>query len=149
MCYINTTTIMPPTPAGKTSQVKALHEVVESVGVYPIEAFEFVQRGLSYTVHKTHGQPKNDDKDVCLHVSGQELCQGLREFALSQWGMLARTVLVRWNITSTWDFGRIVFAMVEHGLMQKTDDDTIDDFRNVFDFRTGFDAHYRIESSKA
>jgi uncharacterized repeat protein (TIGR04138 family) len=58
---------------------------------------------------------------------------------------LARTVLVRWNVTSTYDFGRIVFAMVDSGLMQKTDDDSIEDFRNVYDFKTAFDAAYRIE----
>jgi outer membrane receptor protein involved in Fe transport len=47
--------------------------------------------------------------------------------------------------TGTYDFGRIVFAMVESGLMQKTDDDSIEDFRNVYDFKTAFDAGYRIE----
>jgi uncharacterized repeat protein (TIGR04138 family) len=120
-----------------------LNELVESIGVYPIEAFEFVQRGLSHTVVAIHG--KRRDPDVSMHVSGQQLCEGLRDFALSQWGLLARAVLAKWNITSTWDFGRIVFAMVENGLLQKTEDDTIDEFRNVFDFKTAFDAHYRIE----
>ena len=71
-------------------------------------------------------------------MSGQQLCEGLREYALQQWGYLARTVLRRWNITSTVDFGKIVFALVEIGQMQKTDDDTLDDFRNVFDFRAAF-----------
>ena len=70
---------------------------------------------------------------------------GLREFALQRWGLMARTVLQRWNITSTFDFGRIVFAMVENDLMQKTDEDSIEDFRNVYDFKTAFEADYPIE----
>jgi uncharacterized repeat protein (TIGR04138 family) len=131
-------------PVNQSAREKSLYEVVECVGVYPLEAFEFVQRGLSHTVHKIHGQ--RTDPKISLHVNGRDLCLGLREFALMQWGMLARTVLARWNITSTWDFGRIVFAMIEHGLMQKTEQDTIDDFKNVFDFKTAFDMHYRIES---
>jgi uncharacterized repeat protein (TIGR04138 family) len=58
---------------------------------------------------------------------------------------MARTVLRRWNITGTLDFGRIVFALVEAGHMQKTDDDTLDDFKNVYDFRNAFESRYRIK----
>jgi uncharacterized repeat protein (TIGR04138 family) len=54
-------------------------------------------------------------------------------------------VLTRWNVRRTVDFGRIVFALVDNGWMAKTDDDNIDDFRDVFDFKTAFEAGYRIE----
>ncbi|HEY8666136.1 MAG TPA: Minf_1886 family protein [Tepidisphaeraceae bacterium] len=123
---------------------KDIDQIVDELGLYPIEAFAFVQRGLSYTVNKIHGREKDPQADH--HVSGQDLCEGLREFALAQWGLLARTVLLRWGITSTLDFGRIVFAMVDNGLMSKTEQDTIEDFRQVFDFRNAFDANYRIVS---
>jgi uncharacterized repeat protein (TIGR04138 family) len=123
---------------------KPLEQVVAEVGLYPIEAYEFVQRGLAYTVQKLHAK-KKDDPEASKHVSGQQLSQGLKEFALSQWGLLARTVLARWNIHRTDDFGRIVFAMVENGWMSKTEHDTLDDFKGVFDFASGFDDSYRIE----
>jgi uncharacterized repeat protein (TIGR04138 family) len=55
-------------------------------------------------------------------------------------------VLKRWNLKRTADFGRIVFALVDGGLMQKTDDDSIEDFRDVFDFKSAFETGYRIES---
>ena len=132
---------MPPTePLGHE---KKLEEIVEEVGLYPIEAFEFVQQGLSYTVNKLHGEVK--DEKASRHVTGQDLCDGLREFALMNWGLLARTVLARWNVRKTIDFGRIVFALVDNGWMQKTEDDTIDDFRDVFDFKSAFE-NYKIES---
>ena len=132
---------MPPTePLGSE---KKLEEIVEEVGLYPIEAYEFVHNGLGYTVNKLHGN--QTDPKASRHVSGRDLCDGLREYALAKWGLMARTVLSRWNIRKTYDFGRIVFAMVDNGLMQKTDDDSIDDFRDVFDFKTAFDAGYRIE----
>jgi len=67
-------------------------------------------------------------------VSGQQLCLGLRDFAIKQYGLLAKTLLSRWNIKSTEDFGHIVYAMVDAGLMRKNDDDSLDDFRGVFDF---------------
>jgi uncharacterized repeat protein (TIGR04138 family) len=132
---------MPPTEP--TRQEKSLEEVVDSVGLYPIEAYEFIQQGLGYTVNKLHGEVK--DPEANRHVNGRDLCAGLREFALLKWGLLAGTVLTRWNVRRTVDFGRIVFALVDNGWMAKTDDDNIDDFRDVFDFKTAFEAGYRIE----
>ena len=111
-------------------------------GAYPPEAYDFVQQGLSYTVQHIHGAAAQGR--VNRHVSGQQLCEGIREFALNQYGMLAMIVLRVWNINSTLDLGRIVFALIEAGQMQKTDEDTIEDFRNVYDFKTSFETEYRI-----
>jgi len=131
-------------PLDESARQKTLLDVVEELGTYPLEAYDFLQRGLALTVQKIHGL--NSDPDGSRHVSGQELCEGLRELAMIQWGMLARTVLRRWNITATVDFGQMVFALVESGLMQKTADDCLEDFRNVYDFNTAFQADsYRIE----
>ncbi len=129
-------------PLDEPANSKTLLEVVEDIGTYPIEAYDFLQRGLQFTVQKIHGS--NPDPNMCRHVSGQELCNGMRDYALQQWGYLARTVLRRWNITTTFDFGRMVFALIDNGLMQKTDDDTIEDFRNVYDFKTALEGNYRI-----
>ncbi len=125
----------------KTS-TKSLQDVVDAVGVYPQEAFLFVQQGLTHTVDKIHRGVT--DPDASHHVGGRALCEGLRDLALSQWGLLARTVLLRWNITTTLDFGRIVFAMVEHQLLQKTDEDNLEDFRGVYDFQAALETSYRI-----
>jgi uncharacterized repeat protein (TIGR04138 family) len=130
-------------PAEPTRREKSLEEVVEEVGLYPIEAYEFVQQGLGYTVNKIHGE--RTDPEASRHINGRDLCEGLREFALMKWGLLARTVLNRWNVRKTHDFGKIVFALVEYGHMQKTDEDDIGDFQNVFDFKTAFESGYRIE----
>lgn len=124
---------------------KELEEVVEEIGVYPAEAYLFVQQGLSHTVDKVHSS--QTDPAASRHVGGRQLCVGLRELALQQWGLLARVVLARWNITTTMDFGRIVFAMVEHDLLQKTDEDTLEDFRGVYNFASAFETDYRIAAS--
>src|SRR5215212_6409893 len=112
----------------KPIQEKTVQQVIADVGLYPPDAYAFIQQGLSFTVQKLHGKLK--DPKASRHVNGQDLCEGLRDLALAQWGRLARTVLRRWNVTSTLDFGRMVFALVDAGLMQKTDEDTVDDFRN-------------------
>jgi uncharacterized repeat protein (TIGR04138 family) len=143
-------------PSREPVPEKSLQQIVEELGLYPIEAFEFVQQGLTYTVNKIHGaeeqpRPKTRGRgpgDPSRHVDGPQLCAGLRELALQNWGLLARTVLKRWNVTKTSDFGRIVFALVASGYMQKTQNDTLDDFRDVYDFAAAFEDGYRIEQAK-
>jgi uncharacterized repeat protein (TIGR04138 family) len=76
------------------------------------------------------------------HVSGQELCHGIRALAIERFGPLARTVFRSWGVTRTADFGRIVFHLIDAGLMGKTDTDAIKDFENVFDFATAFDGSH-------
>ena len=117
---------------------------------YPLDAFLFVQRGLDFTVTRMHGELDDeelfDDESIesSRHVSGQDLCRGLRDFAIKEYGLLARTVLRRWSVTSCRDFGEIVFAMVDGGLMRKTDEDSIHDFSDVFDFSSAFDPNLML-----
>jgi uncharacterized repeat protein (TIGR04138 family) len=132
---------MPPQRESK-APAKPLSRIIEEVGVYPPEAYEFIQDGLAFTVDKFRGDAELPEGRK--HVSGQQLSEGLREFALARWGMMAGIVLRRWNITSTMDFGRIVFSLVDGGHMSATEDDNVEDFRNVFDFKAAFDASYRI-----
>jgi uncharacterized repeat protein (TIGR04138 family) len=128
-------------PQKDPAKVKVRPPLLE-YGAYPPEAYDFVQQGLSFTVQHFHGRAVKPRAN--RHVSGQQLCEGIRQYALNQYGMLAATVLRMWNIQSTVDFGRIVFALIEAGQMQKTDEDTIEDFRNVYEFKTAFETDYRI-----
>jgi uncharacterized repeat protein (TIGR04138 family) len=78
------------------------------------------------------------------HVTGQELCWAIRDVALERWGLMARTVMNRFNLRTTEDFGKIVFALVENGWLQKQPTDSISDFNNVFTFDEAFDRGYRM-----
>src|SRR6185436_20564505 len=79
------------------------------------------------------------------HVSGPELLDGLRDLALREFGLMARTVFKMWGIRRTDDFGEIVFNLVAAGLMSKTDEDTREDFRNVFDLDEALVQGFRIQ----
>ena len=72
------------------------------------------------------------------HVSGQQLCEAARLYALQQYGYLAPKVLAAWGITKTADFGEIVFNMIDIGQMRKTRSDKREDFQAVYDFADGF-----------
>ncbi|MCI0364767.1 MAG: hypothetical protein L0Y44_14260 [Phycisphaerales bacterium] len=114
-------------------------KILNAAGPYPIEAFHFVREGLTYTSQHVHRE-SHSSADVERHISGQQLCLGLRDFAIEQYGLMARVVLEHWHVRRTDDFGRIVFAMIGEGLMSKTQDDTPEDFRAVYDFEEAFNS---------
>ena len=85
----------------------------------------------------------NDDEPE-RHVTGQELCESIRLYALDQFGYMAKCVLNSWGVRSTSDFGTIVFNMIEIGQMRKTDNDRREDFDDVFDFDEGLVERFKI-----
>jgi uncharacterized repeat protein (TIGR04138 family) len=103
-------------------------------GRYTREAYNFVREALDFTqkliVKENRGQLR--------HVSGQELLEGIRQYALKQFGPMVVTVFEEWGIRHCRDFGEIVFNMVETGLLAKTEHDTRDDFQNGYDFNDAF-----------
>jgi uncharacterized repeat protein (TIGR04138 family) len=109
---------------------------------YSPAAFAFVQEGLGYTTDiftaRTSAQFELDELDQ--HVTGQQLCIGLRDFAISRFGLLAPVVLQHWGIQRTEDFGAIVFRMVELELLRTCPQDSENDFRSVFQFDEAFHA---------
>jgi uncharacterized repeat protein (TIGR04138 family) len=106
---------------------------------YPREAYVFVREALDYT-QKLVGK---ETRGAIRHVSGQELLEGIRKFALNQFGPMTTTVFEEWNIRHCRDFGEIVFNMVEIGLLAKTEKDTRDDFQNGYDFTDAFRKPFR------
>jgi uncharacterized repeat protein (TIGR04138 family) len=84
--------------------------------------------------------------DEPRHISGRELTEGVRELALGRYGPMARTVLEHWGIHATDDVGRVVFAMVEQGILIKQDGDQPEDFADVFDFQEAFELNYPWEA---
>jgi len=139
-----------------------LFEAVDATK-YPIDAFAFIQRGLDFTVHHIHGdlpQPDDskpvfeqdflpdDEPTAARHISGEQLCWGLRDYAVHEYGLMARSVLRHWRINECQDFGHIVFAMVDAGLMFKTQGDSIADFTGVYDFNEAFQSRLQLGETR-
>lgn len=107
----------------------------------PDEAYKFIRDGLTHTVKTVHGrtpEPSPDPTDESRHISGQQLCQGLRDLAVLRYGLLARTVLAHWGINSTQDLGTLVYALIDRGELRSSSRDSLEDFKDVFDFEEGF-----------
>ena len=68
---------------------------------------------------------------------------GMRQYALENYGPMAKTLLNEWGVSSTEDFGEIVFNLVENNLLAKTEEDSREDFGNGFDFDKAFITPYQ------
>lgn len=109
---------------------------------YPREAYLFVREALDFTQKLI----LRENQGTCRHVSGQELLDGIRQYALQQFGPMTTTVFEEWGVTRCSDFGEIVFNMVEASLLAKTEKDSRDDFQNGYDFSDAFQKPYRPRS---
>ena len=116
------------------------HTLAHQAGGYSPQVFEFVRDGLQHASEVRLGASDELDlgSDDSRHISGQDLCLGLRDLAIRRYGPLARTVLEHWNIHSTEDFGKVVFALINVGVLRKSDEDAIEDFRGVYEFDEAF-----------
>ncbi|MGP1272361.1 MAG: Minf_1886 family protein [Phycisphaerales bacterium] len=112
-------------------------QLAADAGGFSPQVFEFIRDGLEHTVSMVHGAGGVPD-DETRHVSGAELCLGLRDLAVERYGAMARTVLEHWNVRCTEDFGRLVFALIEAGILRESDDDRYEDFVGVYDFDEAF-----------
>lgn len=83
------------------------------------------------------------------HLTGQELCEAIRRFALEQYGYMAKCVFNQWGVRETSDFGEIVFNLIRVGEMRKTPDDRREDFDDVFDFDEGLTKKFQIAPPKS
>ncbi len=89
-------------------------------------------------------EPDDEEKPVERHVTGQQLCEAIKEYALFQYGYMAKDVLGSWGIKGTGDFGEIVFNLIRIEQMRKTPHDRKEDFQNVYDFDVAFRKSFKI-----
>ena len=152
----------------------SLADFIQNDDRYPFDAYVFVREGLNYAVEVLHmgrgpdlknpeptraesaavDDPSKDSDDADpfdetgdsseRHLTGQQLCEALRRYALHQYGFMAKIVLSNWGIRETGDFGEIVYNMIKVGLMKKSDKDQRQHFDNVFDFEEALEQQFQI-----
>jgi len=115
---------------------KKLEQIAREDGRFSPQALRFVHQGLGYTAKKVVAEPG--------HVSGQTLSEGLKRLATKKWGRLAMLVLNSWGVKTTRDFGEIVYLMIDHKWMSAQPTDSIEDFNDVYDFKTTFKDEFKF-----
>jgi len=118
-----------------------LRKIALQDGRYTVEAFQFLFESLDHAVRLV-GRAEAEGAD--RHVSGQELLAGMKSYATRIFGPLAAQVWRSWGVRETIDWGRIVFLLVESGMLNRQEEDSIEDFRDGFDFDAAFVAGYEL-----
>jgi uncharacterized repeat protein (TIGR04138 family) len=118
----------------KIGFAEALDSIAISDPRYQREAYIFLRDALDFTTK----QQKKAKGTTVRHVSGPELLEGVRQYALKEFGPMVITVFDSWGIRATEDIGHMVFNLINAGIFGKTDEDSIEDFKNVYDFQEAF-----------
>ncbi len=141
---------------------EALDQIVQNDPRYHRDAYMFIREALDHTqrmVNKSSKSEKGEKGESrqaagddlaegkVRHVTGQELLNGVRAYALDQYGPMTLTVLNEWGVRKCEDFGELVFNMVENHLLAKTKKDSRDDFKGGYDFTEAF-CHPFLPSAK-
>jgi len=122
-----------PTREQGRSFAEGIEEVFREDRRYARDAYYLVMEALTFTCRDLQREG---------HVSGRELLDGLRKYALNEYGPMARTVLSEWGIECCEDVGKIVFNLVNHSLLRKTEEDSVEDFAGGYDFGEAFEAPF-------
>ena len=101
---------------------------------YHRDVYFFVREALDHT-QKMMGR---SSKDEVHHITGPELLGGIRSYGLQQFGPMTMTVFEEWGVRQCLDYGEIVFNMVEHNLLAKTETDSREDFKGGYEFEEAF-----------
>jgi uncharacterized repeat protein (TIGR04138 family) len=122
-----------------------LFDIVRRDPRYAYEAYEFIFAALEYTLQMVGKQDADKSETAPRHVCGAELMQGVRELALREFGLMARTVFRQWGVNATGDFGNIVFNLIEAELMSKTAEDDLADFQDQYDLDEALVQAFRLD----
>lgn len=147
------------------SAFQAMYDLLQSDPRYKFEAYQFVREALAFAhehlqvsdpptrVHQKVTPPVDDSSPAeplitGQHITGQQLCEACRLYALQQYGYLAGMVLSSWGVRSTSDFGEIVYNLIRIEQMRKSDADRREDFDDVYAFETAFEPHFDSMASE-
>ena len=118
-------------------------KITEKDSRYAPEAYEFIRNAVNYTAAKLER-----DKLKNRHISGRELLKGVVEYAVQEFGPLAKDVLTNWGIQDGLSIGNIVFNMIQEKLLSANDKDSIDDFSGNLDFDEIFSKKFAPDDKK-
>jgi uncharacterized repeat protein (TIGR04138 family) len=129
----------------KIGFAEALDSIVAGDPRYHRDAYIFLRDALDFTTK----QQKKIKGTTVRHVAGPELLDGVRQYALREFGPMVITVFDCWGIRSCEDIGHMVFNLIDAGIFGKTEQDSIEDFKNVYDFEEAFVKPFSPEKPSA
>ncbi len=125
----------------QTGFQEAVEKICRKDNRYHSEAYAFLRDSLEATMKRR----KKTKKESGSHVGAGELLDGFRLHALDEFGPMSLMVLDYWGVRASEDVGNMVFNLVDAQVFGKTEEDTIESFRDVFDFNEVFVSPFQPE----
>ena len=125
-----------------SDKIHPIIELLQQDVRYHIEAYQFVREALAYA-QETLKMPAQGAEGE-HHITGQQLCEAIRQYAVEQYGYMALTVLNNWGVHRTGDFGEIVYNLIRIKHMKKSESDRRKDFDDVYEFATAFEPVFEL-----
>lgn len=137
-----------------TSPLKAMRDLLRDDPRYKLDAYQFIRESLQFAHEHVdqiapagYGAREGQDPDGARHLTGQQLCEACRLYAIDQYGYLAKMVLANWGLHETGDFGELVYNLIRIEQMRKSDSDRREDFNDVYSFDDAFEPHFELVPS--
>jgi uncharacterized repeat protein (TIGR04138 family) len=138
-----------------SDEIHPLIDLLQQDSRYTLEAYQFIRDALEHgqDVLGLSGQPEEEiekelgdpfDVQSEQHLTGQQLCEAIRHYALQQYGYMSKVVLNQWGLKTTGDFGEIVYNLIRIGMMKRSDTDRREDFDDCYDFTEAFQQQFEI-----
>lgn len=124
---------------------KNLEQIAELDGRYSAGMIKFVHHGLGLTIEQLR---VDIEERQSFHITGRQLCFGLADLVLKNWGRLAKVVLNYGGIKTTRDFGEIVYLLIRYNWMSARAEDSIEDFDNIYDFENVFEKNFKFQKNQ-
>jgi uncharacterized repeat protein (TIGR04138 family) len=118
----------------KIGFAEALDSIIATDPRFSRDAYVFLRDALDFTTK----QQKKIKGTTVRHVAGPELLEGVRQYALKEFGPMVITVFSSWGINRCEDIGHMVFNLIDAGIFGKTEEDSMEDFKSVYDFQDAF-----------
>ena len=126
-------------------QLDIIRIICEEDDTFPPMAYCFVRDSVHKALDnivKAKRQNMFADDDP-PDIKGADLCRFFRDTLVNRFGPSAIDVLDTWNIKRTNDFGKIIYKLIAVDILGKSENDSIEDFDDVFDFTEEFVMPYK------
>ncbi|MDV6029590.1 MAG: hypothetical protein F9B45_05690 [Phycisphaera sp. RhM] len=132
------------------SPLQAMRKLLKEDARYKYEAYQFIREALQFAhehlpeLTEAAVAAESMSKGRPKHITGQQLCEACRRYAIDQYGYLGSMVLGSWGIKSTSDFGEIVYNLIRIEQMRKSESDRREDFDDVYPFDGAFEPEFSL-----
>lgn len=135
-----------------TTPIQAMRNLLDEDQRYKLDAYQFIREALQYAqeylelAEETRAAESSTAPGAPIpkHVTGQQLCEACRRYAVDQYGYLAKMVLESWGINGTGDFGELVYNLIRIEQMRKSETDRREDFDDVYSFDEAFEPNFEF-----